>query len=34
MKKIAKNSIKNQKNEEKMLKIIYKALKNNTICGN
>ena len=29
-----KNSIKNQKNEEKSLKIIFKTLKNNLICGN
>ena len=29
-----KNLIKNQKNEEKSLKIIFKTLKNNLICGN
>ena len=34
MKKLNKNSIKNQKNEEKSLKIIFKTLKNNLICGN
>lgn len=28
-----KNLIKNQKNEEKSLKIIFKTLKNNLICG-
>lgn len=33
MKKMYKNLIKNQKNEEKSLKIIYKTLKNNLICG-
>lgn len=33
MKKIYKNLIKNQKNEEKSLKIIFKTLKNNLICG-
>ena len=31
MKKLNKNSIKNQKNEEKSLKIIFKTLKNNLI---
>ncbi len=34
MKKLNKNSIKNQKNEEKSLKIIFKTLKNNLICEN
>ena len=34
MKKIIKNSIKNQKNEEKSLKIIFKTLKNNLFCKN
>lgn len=34
MKKMYKNLIKNQKNEEKSLKIIFKTLKNNLICGN
>lgn len=33
MKKNYKNLIKNQKNEEKSLKIIFKTLKNNLICG-
>ncbi len=33
MKKMYKNLIKNQKNEEKSLKIIFKTLKNNLICG-
>ena len=33
MKKSDKNTIKNQKNEEKSLKIIFKTLKNNLICG-
>lgn len=34
MKKLNKNSIKNQKNEEKSLKIIFKTLKNNLFCEN
>ena len=33
MKKMYKNLIKNQKNEEKSLKIIFKTLKNNLIYG-
>ena len=32
MKKSDKNTIKNQKNEEKGLKIIFKTLKNNFSC--
>ncbi len=34
MKKLSLNSQKNQKNEKKSFKIIYKILKNNIICEN